>query len=259
MKTILSPICGAAIALALASQPALAAKKKEEAPVAAAPAAPAGAPIVPGLAVASIEWVAGNSDAKRAADTQRPITYKVQYDALTSYRNQLTAQLKPLYEKIDRDSKTLPKTPANQALLQQQADAIQQIEQQGEARLNQLAQPIAYSQAYVDEQIEEKMGDAMRNAMNAKNISIVLSPQAVGAYNGAGYNLNPTILVELNKLIPVANLSPPQGWEPRQIREARAAQARQQAAAQGQPPAATPAPAPAAQPPRPAGPQPEGR
>jgi hypothetical protein len=62
------------------------------------------------------------------------------------------------------------------------------------------------------------------------------------------YDLTDEIVAELNALLPTAQLVPPQGWEPREIREARAQQAAQQA---GNRPAAAPA--------APAGPQPEGR
>jgi len=259
MKLHLSAALGAALVLALGAQPALAQKDKDKKNQPAAAAAPA---TVPGIGVASVDFVAASADAKRAADTQRPITYKAQYDALTAKRNQIGAQLKPLYEKFERDSK-LPNTPANQAALQQLANTIQQIEQRSEQEMNQLAQPIAYSQEYVKEQIEEKLGEAIRNAMTAKNITLVLKPAALAAFNGQAYNLEPAILAELNKLIPTASMSPPAGWEPREVRQARARQAAQQAAAQGQPaPGTAPAPAPApgtAPAPRPAGPQPEGR
>lgn len=256
MTLKLSTALGAVLLLALGTQPALAQKDKNNKNQ---PAAPAAAAAVPGVGVASIDLVAANSDAKRAADQQRPLTYKAQYDALSAKRNQIGAQLKPLYDKFERDSK-LPSTPANQTALQQLAVSIQQIEQRGEQEMNQLAQPIAYSQEYVKEQIEEKLGDALRTAMTAKNITLVFKPVALEAYSGQAYNLEPAILVELNKLIPTASMTPPQGWEPRQVREARARQAAQQAAAQGQPaPGVAPAPAPAAPAPRPAGPQPEGR
>ncbi|MGH6786582.1 MAG: hypothetical protein ACREBO_07100, partial [Novosphingobium sp.] len=237
MKIQLNPALGAALLLALSAQPALAAKKKEEA---AAPAA-TGAPLVPGLAVASLDWVAGNSDAKRAADTQRPVTYKPQIDVLQVKRAQIAAQLKPLYDKIERDSK-LPN--ANQAALQQQAETIQRIEQGAQQELNRLAQPLAYSEAYVGEQIDEKIGEAVKAAMTKGKVSILLNPQAINALNNQAYNLNQGILTELNVLLPTAQLVPPQGWEPRQIREARAAQAAQ--AAGGAAPSAVPvAPAPA--------------
>ena len=70
--------------------------------------------------------------------------------------------------------------------------------------------------------------------MAKKKISLLLSPQAVTAFNNNGYNLNQDIVNELNTLIPSATLVPPTGWEPREVREQRAAQQQ----AQGQAPAA---------------------
>jgi hypothetical protein len=86
--------------------------------------------------------------------------------------------------------------------------------------------------------------------MTKNRVSLLLQPGAVIARANA-YDLTDEIVTELNALLPTAQLVPPQGWEPREVREARAQQAAQQA---GNRPAAA-APAPAA----PAGPQPEGR
>ena len=81
-----------------------------------------------------------------------------------------------------------------------------------------------------------------------------MTPESV-IYADAAYNMNTAVLEELNTLIPNAQLVPPAGWEPRQVREQRAQQQG------GQPAAATPAAPRAATPaaPRPAGPQPDGR
>ncbi len=100
-----------------------------------------------------------------------------------------------------------------------------------------------------------ELDQAVRNAMTKRKISLVLNPQVVMAAQN-GYDLTPAIIAELNLLIPTAQLVPPQGWEPRQIREARA----QQAAQAGGAPAPAPAAGAAPVAPRPAaGPQPEGR
>lgn len=205
--------------------------------------------LVPGLAVANLEAVVANSNANKTAASQRPTTYKAQIDAYQAKGTQVQNQLKPLVEKFNKD-RAAP--GANQASLQQQAAAIQQIQQSAEQEMNQIVQPVAYSEAYVTEQIEEKLDAAVKAAMAKKNISLVLNPQAIVAVNNNAYNLNQDILDALNAAIPSAQLVPPAGWEPRQLREQRA----QQAAQQGQP--AAPGAAPAA--PRPAaGPQPEGR
>jgi hypothetical protein len=49
------------------------------------------------------------------------------------------------------------------------------------------------------------------------------------------YNLNQAILDELNVAIPTAQLVPPAGWEPREVREQKAAQAAQQSGAAAAP------------------------
>jgi len=229
MKTLLKSALKASALAGLvlgAAHPALAQK--------AAPAAASG-PLVPGLAVASLDAVIANSNAQRTAAQQRPVTYKAQIDAYQAKGTAVQNQLKPLVDKFNADR---AKPGANQAALQQQAAAIQDIQNKAEQDMNQIVQPVAYSEAYVNEQIEGKLDQAVKNAMAKKNISILLSPQAVVALNNNGYNLNPDILNELNTLLPSAQLVPPAGWEPRQIREARA----QQGAAPAATKPATPSP-----------------
>lgn len=204
--------------------------------------AAASAPVVAGLAVADFEAVVANSTANRTAATQRQTTYKAQIDAYEARRRALAAQLQPMATKLENDAKA---AKPDQASLQQQANTLRQLQEAGQQELNTMAQPIAYSQAYVAEQIEAKLDEAVKAAMAKKRVSLVLTPQAVMAANNNAYNLNPDILTELNRLIPTAQVVPPAGWEPRQIREAKAQQAQ---AAGG-----------AAAPARPAGPQPSGR
>lgn len=222
MKTIIKTVAlGSALTLVtLAAQPALAAKS--------APAASSdGGTVIAGLGVANLDAVVVNSNAYKVAEQQRETTYKAQYDQAKARNDQLTAQLKPMVDKFNTDRQA---ANPNQASLQQQAATIQQLQERGKAELQQILQPVAMSQAYVQEQLEDKLNDALKAAMKKRNVSVVLSPDAVIAFNGAAYNLNQDILNELNTAIPSAQLVPPAGWEPRQIREARA----QQAAAQGQ-------------------------
>ena len=185
-------------------------------------------PIVQGLAVANLDAVVANSNAFRTAQQQRPVTYKAQVDQAEKRRSELQAQIKPLVDKFNADSKV---AKPNQQSLQQQAQTIQQIQQAGQRELQAILQPVALSEAYVNEQIEDKVDQAVKNAMAKKKVSLLLSPQAVLAVNAQAYNLNQDILDELNTLIPSAQLVPPQGWEPRQVREARAQQAEQQSQA----------------------------
>lgn len=187
--------------------------------------------LIQGLAIANLDAVVVNCAAFKLAEQQRGVTYKPQIDRAEARRNQLEAQLKPLVDKFEKD-RTGPNP--NQQALGQQAATIQQIQQQGQQELQAIVAPVAMSRAYVTEQIQEKLDQAIKNAMAKKKISLLIGPDAVLAVNNNAYNLNQDILNELNTLLPSALLVPPSGWEPREMREARA----QQAAAAGQQPAA---------------------
>ena len=170
------------------------------------------------------------------------MTYKATIDAAQKRKTQIEDQLKPLYTKLDTDAKN-PKADRN--LLQQQAVQIRQIQQSGEQELQKMLAPIDQSRQYVLEQIEDKLGTAMEQAMAKRGVTMVVRRESVLRYDPA-YDLNQAVLAELNVLLPAAQLVPPQGWMPRAEREAAAAQAQQQAPA-------------GAQPAKPAAQQPEGR
>jgi Skp family chaperone for outer membrane proteins len=230
--------------------------KAAAAAAAAAPAAPAGGVTVQGIGVANLQAAIANTDAFRVAQQQRPVTYKPQYDGAQARSNALEAQLKPMIDRFNA-ARATANTPALQQALQQQARTIQELQEKGKQEIQQQLFPIALSEAFVNEQIEEKLDQAVQQAMAKSKVTLLLQPGAVVA-RANGYDLTDEIVAELNTLIPTAQLVPPQGWEPREIREARAQQAAQQAAASGARPAAAPA-APAPKPATPAGPQPEGR
>jgi Skp family chaperone for outer membrane proteins len=231
MKTLLKAASVAAVALTIA-QPA----------IAQTPAAPVAAPAnngitVPGIGIANIDLIVVNSNAFKTAQTQRPVTYKATYDAAEARRKAITDQITPMITRFNAD-RAAPN--ANQQALAQQAQAIQAMEASGTQELQRLLQPVSYSEAYVQEQISEKLNAAINTAMTKQRITLLLNPSAVVATTNA-YNLNQAILAELNTALPSAQLVPPAGWEPREVREAKAQQAAQQGGAA--PAAATPAPA----------------
>lgn len=246
MTLIRKSALAAAISLvALSAQPALAQKNKDK-DKDAAPVAAAANPAVQGIAVANLQAALVNTDAYRVAQQQRPVTYKPQIDQAQSRGNALEAQIKPMIDRFNA-ARQGANTPALQQQLQTQARAIQELQEKGKQEIQQILLPVALSEAFVNEQLEDKLDQAVQKAMEKSRVTLLLQPGAVIARANA-YDLTDEIVTELNALVPTAQLVPPQGWEPREIREARA----QQAAQQGARPAA---PAPAA----PAGPQPEGR
>ncbi len=229
MTKMIKPLLLAGLAALAIASPAAAQQRP------AAAAAPVG-PVAPGIGIANLEAIVANSAAFKTAQAQRPVTYKAQYDQAEARRTAISNQLRPLVEKFQRD-RAVPN--ANQQALQVQAEAIQRIEQSANQELQGILQPVAMSEAYVQEQINEKLAAAVQAAMTKQKITLLLNPQAIISGNNA-YNLNQAILNELNAVLPTAQLVPPQGWEPREMREQRAAQQGQGAA-------------------QPAGPQTEGR
>ncbi|MCB2089257.1 MAG: OmpH family outer membrane protein [Sphingomonadaceae bacterium] len=216
MKKLLKPVLAAGLILTAA-------------PMAAAPAAAQSA--VKGVGVVSLPAVMANSNAYKTAEQQRPVTYKAQYDQAEARRQQIAAQLQPLVDKFNTDRQA---PNPNREALQQQAVQIQTIEQNGQRELQQILAPVALSRAYVDEQIEEKLSDAIQAAAKKKGVTLILDPtQGAIIFADAQYNITQDVLNELNALLPTAQLVPPPGWQPREIREQQAAAAAQQAAAQG--------------------------
>ena len=242
MTKIFKALCGTAMALALVS-PAVAQKKDKSAPAAAA-----SGPVVPGIGIANLNAAVAGSNAFQVAGQQRQTTYKATYDAAQARATQIDTELKALADKFNAD-KTAKKP---EAVLQQSVVAYQQRQERGKEEIRQILMPVMLSEAYVEEQITEKLDQAVPAAMTKRGGSLLLQPDTVIA-RANGYEMTAAIVAELNALIPSANIVPPQGWVPRQVREQQAAQQQAQQAQQ-QPAAAAPAQAP-----RPAGPQTDGR
>lgn len=237
MTKFYKALCGTALALALVS-PAVAQNKK--AAPAPAPAAASG-PIVPGLGVANLEAAVGNSNAYKVAAQQRQTTYKAVYEQAQARANQIDAEIKVLIDRFNAD-RTAKKPDA---VLQADYAAIQQRRERGEQEIRQILAPVILSEAYVNEQITDKLNQAVQNAMAKRGVTLLLQPGTVIARANA-YEMTPAIITELDALIPTANLVPPQGWMPREMREQQAAQQQGAQPRPAAPAATTPAPRPAA-------------
>ena len=212
-------------ALTTAAAPVLAAKPAPVAP--AADPAPAAAPAVAaGIGVANIEAIKQNSNAFRLAEQQRQTTYKPQIDQARTRAQAIDAQLKGLAAKIEADRKA---AKPNQDLISQEIAQAQQLQQSGQQEVNKILEPLALSQAYVDEQINEKLGASIGQAMKEQSVTLLLQPQAVLVATSKVYDLNLSILNKLNAALPSAQIVPPAGWQPREAREAQAAEQAQAA------------------------------
>lgn len=220
MKKLLQPVLAAGLVLTAASAPVL--------------VAPAAAQDARGVGVVNLTAVVVNSNAYATAEQQRQTTYKAQIDQAQARQQQLAAQVQPLADKFNTDRQA---ANPDQASLQQQLVQIQQIQQAGQRELQEILAPIALSRAYVTEQIEERLDAAVQAAASKNNVTLVLDASAGQVlYADAAHNLNQAVLDELNAALPSAQLVPPQGWLPRELREQQAAaQGAQQPAQQSQP------------------------
>lgn len=222
MTKLLKPALAAGLALAALTAPAI--------------VTPVAAQAQQGIGVVNIQAVVASSNAYRTAQQQRQTTYQAQIDQANQRRTAIQQQLEPLFTQLQTASQ---QANANQQQLQQQAAQIQQIEQAGQRELQQILGPVALSQAYVEEQIQAQLPAAIENAAKARSVTLVLTPDTV-LYADAAYNMNQVVLDQLNTLLPSAQVVPPEGWVPPQLREEQAAQA--QAQGQAQAPAAAAAP-----------------
>lgn len=214
MNIVLKSALGAVLAAASVAAPAL--------------VAPASAQANQRIGFVNVQAVVANSSAFQTAQTQRQTTYAAQFQQAETRRAAIQAQLDPLITAFN----TARQQPnADQAALQQQAAQIQQIQQNGQNELQQILAPVAMSQAYVEEQIGDQLGTAIQNAARAQGITLVISPETI-LHAEASHNLNEAVLAQLNTLIPTAQLVPPEGWLPEELR------AQQEAAAGSQQPAA---------------------
>ncbi len=220
MKTFIKPALAAVLAATAITVPAV--------------ATPAMAQSNERVAVVNVPAIIVNSNAYQTAQTQRQTTYAAQLQQAETRRAALQAQIDPL---ITAFNTARAQPDADQAALQQQAAQIQRLQQTGQAELQQILAPVALSQAYVEEQIQEQLGTAIENAARGQGITMVISPDTV-LFAEPNHNLNQAVLDQLNTLIPSAQLVPPQGWLPRDLREQQAAL---QAESGQQQPAAQPA------------------
>ena len=187
---------------------------------------------VAGVAIADPQAAMVNTRAWTAARTQIQTTYKAQIDQAETRRQTAERELQPLITAFNT-ARAAPN--ANQASLQSQAQAIQSRQATAQQDLDRLTLPAQRAQAYALEQIQAQLGTAVQNAVRARNVTLLLNPQAA-LFAQPTADITSAITAELDRLVPSVNTTPPANWQPGQ-----------QGA--GAAPAAAGTPAPAATPP----------
>ena len=189
-----------------------------------------------GVGVADVRVAAARSNAFRTASQQIETTYKAQIDQPQSRGQTLQAEINVLIAKYNEEAK---KTPQNQAALQAAAKAVQDKRQAAQAELGQIGAPVDLAIAYVEDQISVRMNEAIKAAMTAKKIDLLLNPDAVLAREN-NVDITDAVVTELNRILPSVSIAVPAGYQPGQLVQQRNQQLMDAArASQG-----TPAPAP---------------
>ncbi|MGE7206843.1 OmpH family outer membrane protein [Sphingomonas sp. NPDC019816] len=190
---------------------------------------------VNGVAVADPQGAIAGSRAWAAARQQIETTYKTQLDQAEARRTALTRELEPLVQAF-QTARSQPN--ANQAALRTQAEQIESRQQAANQELQRLTQPAVRAQTYAVEQLQARLGEAVQNAVRAKNVSLLVSPQAV-LFMQPTADITTAVTAELDKLVPTVSITPPANWQPGQGGQQAATPANAPA------PAAAPAAAPA--------------
>ncbi|WBH16591.1 OmpH family outer membrane protein [Sphingomonas radiodurans] len=167
---------------------------------------------VSGIAVANPEQAVAASKAWTAARGQIQTTYKTQLDQATTRRNAIQAELQPLVTAYQ----TAAKAPgATEASLRPQAQAIQTKQQAAQAELARLTQPAQRAEGYAIEQISAKLPDAVQAAVRARNVTLLLRPEAA-LFAQPAADITAAITAELDKTVPTVGITPPANWQPGQ-------------------------------------------
>ncbi|QGP78806.1 OmpH family outer membrane protein [Sphingobium sp. CAP-1] len=174
-------------------------------------AVPAVAQTKSGLAVVDLEEAVAKSAAFTTAMTQMQTTYKPQIDQINTRRTAIETDLKTKNDALQAAYKAAgnKSTPAIETQYQQ----LQQAQQNGQAELQRLSQPIALARAYVEEQVVSKLDDALKAATAKTKAEIVFKKGATESF-AAGADITPAVVTEINALVPTASITPPAGWQP---------------------------------------------
>ncbi|BBD97459.1 membrane protein [Sphingobium amiense] len=172
---------------------------------------PAAAQTKSGIAVVDLEEAVARSAAFTTAMTQMQTTYKPQLDQINARRTAIEADLKAKNDALQAAYKAAGNKPT--PAIETQYQQLQQAQQNGQAELQRLSQPVALARAYVEEQIVAKLDDALKSATAKTKSEIVFKKGATESF-GAGADITPSVITELNALVPSVGITPPAGWQP---------------------------------------------
>ncbi len=179
-------------------------------------------------ATADVQSALLQSSAYRTAQQQINTSYAADLQQMKTRATALDAEIKPL---VDAYNAAVKQPGATSASVRPQAEALQKKRAAAQQELSRMRQRVSLAEAYAIEQIELKMGDAVRAAMKARKVDLLVSPEAVFAREPY-VDITSAVATELNRLVPSVQAIPPAGYQPGSLRQA-AAQQQQQPAPSG--------------------------
>ena len=215
MKTIFKTVALSATLIAapafIAGQ-ALAQAARPAARPAAAPAAPTAVGPV-SIGVADLDVAVANTTAFQAALQQIQTTYAAPIAAWQARGQAIQTELGGLRSEIQ----TLQSNSATpRATLDQKVAAYRTRADAAQTELDRLGAPFLIPRAYAQEQVALKLDDALRAAMAAQRINVLIKPETIMVILPGAPNLTPAITAQLNVLVRTASITPPAGWQPGQ-------------------------------------------
>lgn len=192
----------------------------------AATAVPAYAQSKSGIAIVDVDAALGDSNAAKTASQQMQVTYKANIDQVQTRQGALETELKQKRDALQAEVNAAGKTPtaAQRTKMQSDYEALQKRAQEAQNELRSINQPLQLARAYVIEQINDKMPQALRNVMTKNKMDILVKAGATEAYQPS-VDLTNALVAELNTLVPNVSIVPPQGWRPGQEGNGEAAPA----------------------------------
>ena len=163
------------------------------------------------VAVADPQAAMENTKAFQTAAASIRTTYASTITQVQTRQTAIQAELQPLVTKFQADQRA----NVPQATLQAEATNIQNRENAARQELGTLSAPIQRAQAYVLEQIQPKLGDAVTAAMKARGVTLLLKPDNAYVIQPAS-DLTPAITQQLDAVVPSVNATPPAGYQPGQ-------------------------------------------
>ncbi|MFS0736196.1 OmpH family outer membrane protein [Sphingomonas sp. 1P06PA] len=171
------------------------------------------------VGVVDLDRAVASVTALRTAEGQIQTQYKPQIDAFNARRTAATTEL----QNLQREIQTLQANSATPpATLQAKVTAFRTREAAIQRELAPLAAPFQRPLAYAQSQVTEKLEQALRAAMTAKRVGVVLNPQQA-VLTLPSNDITADVTTQLNTLVKTVSTTPPANWQP------------------GQPAAATPA------------------